>query len=66
MRAELMARMQQRQISFAIVEIRLHELSQIEALFFCNSITGILAVDCLDGRRLQTKPLDSLLLDLLS
>lgn len=66
MRAELMTRMQQRQISFAIVEIRLHELSQIEALFFCNSITGILAVDCLDGRRLQTKPLDSLLLDLLS
>lgn len=66
MRAEIMARMQQRHISFAMVDITWHELSQIEALFFCNSITGILAVDCLEDRALQTKQVDSLLSDLLS
>jgi len=66
LRAEIMARMQQRQIAFARVELRLDQLDQIEALFFCNSITGILAVNCLAGRALPTKQLDSLLSDLLS
>lgn len=66
MRAEIISRMQQHQIAFAVVELTMHELTQIDALFFCNSITGILAVDCLDGRVLETKPVDSLLCDLLS
>lgn len=66
MRAELMQRMQQRQLNFTQVRLPFVALDQIDALFFCNSITGILAVDCLDGRRLETKPVDRLLADLLS
>lgn len=66
MRAEIMQRMQQRQIDFSQVHLHVGELDQIESLFFCNSITGILAVDSFDGRPLQTKLVDRLLSDLLS
>lgn len=66
MRAEIMTRMQQRHINFAIVDVTRYELPQIEALFFCNSITGILAVNCLEGHAVQTKQVDILLADLLS
>ena len=66
MRAEIMQRMQQRQIDFSQVRLHADELGQIESLFFCNSLTGILAVQCLDGRSLPTNPVDSLLADLLS
>lgn len=66
MRAEIMQRMQQRQMDFAAVRLPFEALQQVEALFFCNSITGILAVECLDGRTLQTNQVDILLSDLLS
>ena len=66
MRAEIMQRMQQRRIAFSQVRLHVRELVQVESLFFCNSLTGILAVSQLDGRSLQTKPVDSLLVDLLS
>lgn len=66
MRAEIMRRMQQRQIDFGQVRLHVGELHQIESLFFCNTITGILAVNNLDGRCLQTNSIDRLLADLLS
>jgi len=66
MRAEIMQRMQQRQIDFSQVRLHARDLGQVESLFFCNSLTGILVVNCLDGRSLKTKPVDSLLSDLLS
>jgi len=66
MRAEIMQRMQQRQIDFSQVRLHARDLDQVESLFFCNSLTGILAVGCFDGRPLQTKLVDRLLSDLLS
>lgn len=66
MRAEVMQRMQQRQIDFSQVRLHVGELSQIESLFFCNTITGVLAVNNLDGRCLPTNSIDRLLADLLS
>lgn len=66
MRAEIMQRMQQRQIGFSQVRLHVDELGQIESLFFCNSLTGVLAVDSFEGRPLQTKLVDRLLSDLLS
>ncbi|MEC7121313.1 MAG: aminodeoxychorismate lyase [Pseudomonadota bacterium] len=66
MRTEIMQRMQHRRIVFDQLDIPSTQADQIQALFFCNAITGILAVKRLDGRALQTKPVDSLLADLLS
>jgi len=66
MRAEIMQRMQQRQIDFSQVRLHARDLDQVESLFFCNSLMGVLVVDCFDGRPLQTKLVDRLLSDLLS
>jgi 4-amino-4-deoxychorismate lyase len=66
MRAELLARMKKRSVSMAITQIHRDQLDQVEALFFCNALTGIRPVQALNGRVLSLERVDSLLADLLS
>lgn len=66
MRAELLARMNKRGVLMAITQIHRDQLDQVEALFFCNALTGVRPVQTLNGRVLSLERIDSLLADLLS
>ncbi len=53
MRAEMMSRMQQLGIPLKIQSLHSAEIQRIEALFFCNALTGIVPVSQLDLRPLS-------------
>lgn len=60
MRAEILAQMLAEQIPHLITHIPKTVINQVEALFFCNALTGIVAVKSLHGRPLNTWPVEQL------
>lgn len=60
MRAEILAQMLAEQIPHLITHIPKTVINQVEALFFCNALTGIVAVKSLHGRPLNTRPVEQL------
>jgi 4-amino-4-deoxychorismate lyase len=55
MRAEILHQMQTLNIHHKIAPMPKEALSQVEALFFCNALTGIVAVKALNDRVLNTE-----------
>jgi 4-amino-4-deoxychorismate lyase len=66
MRAEILHRMADREIDCRISRVPVALIDRIEALFFCNALTGMVPVAQLAGRALNLSAVDSLLADLLS
>lgn len=60
MRAELLERMQARDIPIHLKTLHRDEVTRIEALFFCNALTQIVPVGTLDGRTLNLSAVTSL------
>ncbi|TEU30131.1 aminodeoxychorismate lyase [Alkanindiges illinoisensis] len=60
MRAEILAQMLSDNIPHLITYIPKTVVDQIEALFFCNALTGIVPVKSLNGRPLTTQPVEQL------
>ncbi|TCM67815.1 4-amino-4-deoxychorismate lyase [Acinetobacter calcoaceticus] len=56
MRAEILARMQQRQLNCSIRSVDLSEVDQIQSLFFCNALSPMKIVQRLATRTLATQP----------
>lgn len=53
MRAEILAQMEKQSIEHQIALFPVDALAQVEALFFCNALTGIVPVRSLQGRALN-------------
>ena len=60
MRAELLERMQVRDIPIHLKTLQRDEVTRIEALFFCNALTQIVPVSTLIGRTLNLSAVTSL------
>ena len=60
MRAELIARMEERQFPLRIESLHRDSLFKIEALFFCNALTGVVPVSHLEDRLLDLEAVKSL------
>ena len=56
MRAEILARMQQQNIGCEQRSVAMHELQEIQALFFCNALNAMKIVTRLDQRPLYSQP----------
>lgn len=60
MRAEILARLSQHNIPHLITPIPKTAVDHIEAMFFCNALTGIVPVKILEGRTLKLDPITAL------
>lgn len=60
MRAEILAQMQAADIPHVVTHIPKTAVDQIEALFFCNALTGIVPAKSIDQRALNLAPIEQL------
>ena len=61
MRAEILDRMLENDIPHSIVNVPKAAIDQIEAMFYCNALTGIVPVKSLANRRLALGPVQQLI-----
>ncbi|XID75565.1 aminodeoxychorismate lyase [Alkanindiges sp. WGS2144] len=61
MRAEILAQMQAQDIPCIVANVPKLAIDQIEAMFFCNALTGIVPVKTLLGRPLDLGPVQQLM-----